>query len=172
MTPNPKIFRPELDRRAMLALLAVGYARPTWAARPPCMSRAVLFVCPAGTVKSAIARELTRRRATARRLDLRISSRGVHPEDHVSPGLAVRLRADGLDPAAEPARPLISEDLTDADIVVAFDEAAQAPGMSRARVWDVPSWNADYDQALAAVTKRVDALLDELAAAPCVRHPL
>jgi hypothetical protein len=36
-------------------------------------------------------------------------------------------------------------------------------------VWDTPSWNANYDQALAAVTGRVDVLLDELAASPCAR---
>jgi protein-tyrosine-phosphatase len=169
MTLHPSPFRPTLDRRALLVLVAAGCAGPAWAARPPCASRAVLFVCPAGTVKSAIAREVTRRRAAARGLEVQISSRGVHPEDHVSPILAARLRADGLDPAAEPARPLAPADLAGADIVVAFDEAALAPGMSLARVWDTPSWNANYDQALAAVTGRVDVLLDELAASPCAR---
>lgn len=169
MPLHPSPFRPTFDRRALLVLLAAGCAGPTWAAKPPCAPRAVLFVCPAGTVKSAIAREVTRRRAAARGLDIRVSSRGVHPEDHVSPALAARLHADGLDPGAEPARPLAPVDLTVADIVVAFDEAALAPGMSRARVWDTPSWNARYDQALAAVTRRADALLDELAASPCAR---
>jgi protein-tyrosine-phosphatase len=152
-------------RRRDLALLgALTMAGRALAACPP---RAVLFVCPAGTVKSAIARELTKRRAAARGLAAHVSSRGVTPEDHVSPALAARLRADGLDPAAEPARALTPADLAGSDIVVAFDEAAKAPGMARARVWDMPSWNSSYDQAMLAVTFRIDALLDELAAAPC-----
>jgi protein-tyrosine-phosphatase len=169
MNRHPKPFRPPIDRRLLLALMAASCARSSWAAEPPCAPRSVLFVCPAGTVKSAIAREVARRRALTRGLKVAVSSRGIHPEDHVSPALAARLHADGLDPAAEPARPLTPADLAGADIVVAFDEAAQAPAMSRARVWDTPSWNANYDLALAAVTGRVDALLDELAASPCAR---
>ena len=154
----------QLRRRDLVLLGALVMAGPVLAACPP---PTVLFVCPAGTVKSAIARDLTRRRAAARGVAVHVASRGVTPEDHVSPALAARLRADGLDPAAEPARALTPADLVGTDIVVAFDEAAQAPGMSRAQVWDTPSWNSSYDRAMLAVTARVDALLDELAAAPC-----
>ena len=156
-----------IDRRAVLAagasLLASGAAART----PPCRPTRVLFVCPAGTVKSAIAREVLKHRAAERGVAVRAQSRGVHLENHVSPALAARLQADGIDPRAEPVRALISADLAGQDIVIAFDEAAQAPGLGGARVWEVPSWNADYAHAKSALSTYVEALLDELKARPC-----
>ena len=137
------------------------------AARTPCPPPRVLFVCPVGTVKSAIAREQLKRRAAQRSVAVEVASRGVHPADHVSPALAGRLKADGIDTLAEPVRALSAEDIAHADIVIAFDEAAQAPGMERARVWDVPSWNEAYAEAKAALAPRIEALLDELARRGC-----
>ncbi len=158
-----------LSRRAVVlaALAAPGALR----AQPaPCAPPTVLFVCPAGTVKSAIARETLKRRAAAAGVQVRVVSRGVHPEDHVSPALAANLRADGLDPAAEPALALRDADVAGADIVVAFDEAAQAPVLKAARVWDIPSWNSDYAGAKAALAVRTEDLVGELRerqARPC-----
>jgi protein-tyrosine-phosphatase len=117
-------------------------------------------------VKSAIARETLRRRAAASGVRVRVVSRAIHPEDHVSPSLAANLRADGLDPAAEPALALQAADVARADIVIAFDEAAQAPDLKAARVWDIPSWNSDYPAAKAALAARTEALLGELRARP------
>ena len=96
-----------------------------------------------------------------------VQSRGVTPEDHISPGLAARLRADGIDPTAEPLRRLEPGDAVHADIVIAFDEAAQAPGLEQARAWDIPSWNSQYDGARAALAPKIEALLDEVAVRPC-----
>src|SRR4051794_30176677 len=97
----PMIPPRRLSRRVVvLAALAAPAALPAQAA--PCAPPTVLFVCPAGTVKSAIARETLKRRAAASGVRVRVVSRGVHPEDHVSPALAANLRADGIDPAAEP----------------------------------------------------------------------
>jgi hypothetical protein len=159
-----------LSRRVVvLAALAAPAALPAQAA--PCAPPTVLFVCPAGTVKSAIARETLKRRAAASGVRVRVVSRGVHPEDHVSPALAANLRADGIDPAAEPVLALQDADVAAADIVVAFDEAAEAPALKGARVWDVPSWNSDYAGAKAALAVRTDALVGELRerqARPCV----
>jgi protein-tyrosine-phosphatase len=154
-----------LDRRsvALGLFLIAGRAE----AQAPCAPPSVLFVCPAGTVKSAIARETLRRRAALAGVGVRVTSRGIRPEDHVSPGLAANLRADSIDPAAEPALPLAAADVSAADIVIAFDEAAAAPALRNARTWDVPSWNSDYPGAKAALAKRIDALLTELASRPC-----
>ena len=156
-----------MSRRQLLAAGALLAAQPVGAEAAPCPPPRVLFVCPAGTVKSAIARETLRRRAAERGVPVRVASRGVHPQDHVSPGLAARLKADGIDPRADPARALRSADLVGVDVAVAFDEAAQAPGLERARLWDIPAWNSDYDQAKAALSARIEALLDELSARPC-----
>jgi protein-tyrosine-phosphatase len=143
--------------------LGLLLAPSTVGARPaPCAAPTVLFVCPAGTVKSAIARETLKARAARAGVAVRVQSRGLHVENHVSPALAANLRADGLDPAAEPARPFQDTDVSQADIVIAFDEAAQVPALRRARAWDIPSWNDHYDAAKAALSAHVDALIDEL----------
>ena len=151
-------------RDLLLALLAVS-PTPVWAA--PCPPPKVLFVCPAGTVKSAIARETLKRRAAERGVAVRAVSRGVHPEDHVSPGLAANLKVDGIDPRVEPVHAFTPADLTGVTVVVAFDEAALAPGLAQARPWDIPSWNSDYDHAKAVLAVKIEALLDEFAARRC-----
>lgn len=133
----------------------------------PCPPPSVLFVCPAGTVKSAIARETLKRRAAELGVTVSVSSRGVHVEDHVSPGLAANLKADSLDAALEPPQNLVSADVSAADIVIAFDEAAQVPALRGARAWDTPSWNSDYAGAKAALAAHIDRLLAELRAKPC-----
>jgi protein-tyrosine-phosphatase len=151
-----------LHRRsvALGLLLVAGRA----GAKTPCAPPVVLFVCPAGTVKSAIARETLRNRAATAGVLVEAQSRGVHPEDHVSPGLAANLKADGIDPASEPARAFVDADAKRADVVIAFDEAAKVPALSQARVWDIPSWNSDYPAAKAALAARMDDLLAELRA--------
>lgn len=156
-----------LATRRSVAFGLLVLAGPAAAGPKPCPPPRVLFVCPAGTVKSAIAREELKRRAAARGLAVEVQSRGVDPEDHVSPALAAQLRADGLDPAAETLRGLTPADIARADVVIAFDEAAQAPGLGRARAWDIPSWNSQYAQAKAALAPKVEDLLDELARRQC-----
>lgn len=148
-----------LDRRLLLVLTVL--ALPLVARAAP-RKTVVLFVCPAGTVKSAIAREMLRRRVAATGLPVEVVSRAISPEDHVSPALAQRLRADGIDPAAEPARPLTPADVEGADVVVGFDAAADAALMRRARAWRTPSWNADYDNAKVDLERRLDSLVAEL----------
>jgi protein-tyrosine-phosphatase len=149
-------------RRGVIALGLLLLARPAMAAPAPCAAPRVLFVCPAGSVKSAIAREEMKRRAAARGLSVQISSRGIDPADHVSPLLAARLKADGIDTRAEPLRALTPSDIAQADILIAFDEATKAPGLEQARSWDVPSWS-QYAEAKAALLPKIDGLLDELA---------
>jgi protein-tyrosine-phosphatase len=148
------------DRRLLFSLPLIFAGAPAIAAcRPP----VVLFVCPAGTVKSAIARETLKQRAAAKGLPLEVRSRGIAPENHVSPELARRLRADGIDPAAEPARAVTAADVAGADVVVAFDEAADAPVMKGSRAWATPSWNGNYDAARSDLDQRLDGLIAELA---------
>jgi len=158
---------PRANRRDVLLGFFLAAATPGIVFAKPCPPPTVLFVCPAGTVKSAIAREMFKRRAIERSASVQVLSRGVHPEDHVSPLLKSRLAQDGLDPGAESAQALTPDDARRADIVIAFDEAASAPGVEHARVWDIPSWNDHYDAAKAALEPRIEALLDELAKQGC-----
>jgi hypothetical protein len=163
---NPR----HLPRRSVLGFLVAIGARPLDAKAAGCAPPSVLFVCPYGTVKSAIAREMLKRRARERGVAVHAWSRGLRLENHVSPALGAKLAADGLDPAAEPAQTLRPADVGSADLVVAFDEAADDPALRGARAWPTPSWNDDYAGAKAAVSARIDALLDEVASLGCGTH--
>jgi hypothetical protein len=157
-----------LDRRGLLAgFAALLPAHAASSAPAPCPAADVLFICPSGTVKSAIAREMLSRRARERGVAVHAWSRGLLVEDHLSAALAAKLQTDGVNPRAEPARALAPTDLERAGTVVAFDEAAKAPGLERARVWDIPGFLSDYDGARAGLAPRIEALLDELQARPC-----
>lgn len=149
----------ELTRRTLVLALV---AAPTSILAAPCPPPRVLFVCPAGTVKSPIARELLRAEAQRRGLAVDVRSRGVAVDDHVSEALRARLRADRVNSEAEPARNFVAADVSNADVVVAFDAAADDPRLTRARAWRTPSWNADYDTAKADMQTRIAALADEL----------
>lgn len=160
----PSLVRLATRRALLLGLLL---APSVVAAATPCPPTRVLFVCPVGTVKSAIAREQLKQSAARRSLVVEVHSRGVSPADHMTPELAAQLKGDGIDPRAEPLKALAQYDIAHADVVVAFEEAAAAPGMATARVWDIPSWKTDYAGARAAMLPKIDALLDEIARKPC-----
>jgi len=97
MAGNDRTSFSTTPRRTVLTGFAAidipGFARAT------CAQAQVLFVCPAGTVKSAITRETLKARARAAGLQVQVRSRGVHPQDHVSRGLAANLRTDGAQAA-------------------------------------------------------------------------
>lgn len=150
-------------RTATLLLLAL----PTQALARPCAPPRVLFVCPAGSVKSAIAREELKRYARMEGIPVVVQSRGIHPENHVSALLAQRLKVDGIDPAAEPLRAFTSEDPGKADIVIAFDQAGDAPGLEKARKWQVASWNSQYSAAKSDTLEYVHRLVYELKQRQC-----
>lgn len=157
-----------LGRRSVI--FGLGFALVSQFAIAAACPVRVLFVCPAGSVKSAIAREALKRRAAEAGLAVAVSSRGVHPEDHVTPTLAANLRTDGLDPAAEPLRALAPADVAQAELVVAFDAASDEPMLRSARAWKTPSWNDHYAEAKADLDDRLTALLTELkarGARPC-----
>ena len=78
------------SRRTVLAGLLAAPAAP--AAAAPCQPVKVLFVCPMGTVKSAIAREQFRNMAKRRGLAAEAWSRGVTPADHLTPALVAPVR--------------------------------------------------------------------------------
>ncbi len=154
---------PVLTRRTLALALLLAPTGLRAGAQPCPPPPTILFVCPAGTVKSAIARETLKARAAASGLRVRALSRGLKPQDHVSTGLAANLKADGIDPAAEPLLALKAEDIASETIVIAFDEAATDPMLHGARTWTSPSWNTDYPAAKAALATRMDTLIEELA---------
>ena len=126
----------------------------------------VLFVCEFGTAKSAIARELLRRKVSVRGLPIEAISRGLVIEDHITPELRARLVADGIDTLRDPPMVLQPRDWDRASIVVAFNPLPAAVPAAKVRDWiDLPSVVRDYDNAMAILNRRLDALVDEMAAA-------
>ncbi len=153
-----------LSRRSVL-IGAVSVACGCASASPASEPANVLFVCRYASVKSTIAREHFRRLAAARGLDVRAQSRGLTPEDHVTPALAAALAGDGVDTRSEPMRMLTAADLDAADIIIVFDALPTEMGSWPVRDWsDTPSMNADYAAARAVLVPRLNALLDEIAA--------
>jgi protein-tyrosine-phosphatase len=158
------------DRRQFnLGLAASVSCFPSLAQAAPCAKTHVLFVCPMGSVKSAIAREELRRAVKARGLPVEVQSRGLTPTNDISPALAAHLRDEGINPLADPLRRFTRADPAKADITIAFDEAGKAAGLEHARVWNSPSWNDDYAHAKAVMDQRIAKLTDELAQRPCIK---
>jgi hypothetical protein len=142
-----------------LALSVSAFAKP----RLPRTTR-VLFVCQFGTAKSAIAREVFRRRARQRGMAVDAFSRGLTIENHISPQLGERLHADGIDPATDAPNILLPRDWRNADILVAFNPLPPKVKFTNIRDWtDMPSFNEDYVNARATLDRWIDSLLDEIA---------
>ena len=154
-----------MSRRALLgSALAASIVGACASARRG-QAPLVLFVCQYGTAKSAIARELFRRRVRQRHLAIAAFSRGLTIEDHLTPDLRQRLAADGVDPAVEPAQVLQVRDWQRASIVVAFNPLPLEIPCAKLRDWtDLPSITDDYDHTRAILDRRLEALIDELGA--------
>lgn len=153
------------NRRAVLvfgAILAITPSAVLAVTRPP----VVLFICPAGTANSAIARELFRKRAKERGIAATAFSRGLHIEDHISVPLRQRLDAESIDTRRDGFSDLKPKDVRAADIVVTFAPLPAAYRPDKLRDWSaVPSVNDAWPAARADLDRRIDALLDSIATA-------
>ena len=150
-------------RRVMAAVLAVA-ASSACTHVETTRAPLVLFVCEFGTVKSAVSREVFRRRAAERKIAAAAFSRGLTVEDHASPVLQRMLAADGIDPKSDPAAPLTAADWQRADILVWFNPLPPQVRHPDMRDWsDLPSFNDRYTIARPLLERRIDLLLDELA---------
>jgi protein-tyrosine-phosphatase len=148
-----------ISRRSLMIGLSVfalvGAAKPV---------PRVLFICQAGTAKSAIAREFMRRRAREQGIAVSVFSRGLEIEDHLSPPLRSALHSEGIDPAHDQALKLVKSDLRAAVIVVFFNPLPAAMKPIAAHDWtSLPSVNDAWPKARADLVQRIDALLDEIA---------
>lgn len=147
-----------ISRRLALALTALLFGK----AAAPRTPLNVLFVCQGGTVKSPVAREHFRRLAKAAGSNAQAQSRGITPEDHMTPQLAAALKADGINVDADPVLPLTVADLKAADAIVVFNPLPAQLGTRPTRDWsDLPSMNENYAAARAILLPRLEALLRE-----------
>lgn len=163
---NPTVSN-RIYRRHFIVANIVGFGALMTAeclSKPPAHRARILFVCQAGTAKSAIAREIFKQRTKERDVAVDVISRGLVVEDHISPELRQKLLNDGINTTAEPALPLLAADWAAADILVNFNPLPASVVHKDVRDWsDVPSVNDDYANARSLMTKRIDALLSEIA---------
>jgi arsenate reductase len=126
----------------------------------------VVFVCEHGSVKSLVATVYFNRRAQERGLAYVALARGVAPDPVVPSTVRDGLRNDGFDVSAFHPRQFRASDAKQASLVVSFDQdVAKIIGApvhySR---WDgLPGLLADFPRGRDEITRRVDALIDELA---------
>lgn len=163
---SARLFHTVRTRRTVIAAMALAplAALPGIAQAKPRAPR-VLFICQFGSVKSAISRELFRRRAAERGIAATAFSRGIHPEVHLDPHLRERLAGQGIDPARDGQHRLTRRDLHRADYTVLLDPLP--PGLTgrNLRDWtDLGSFNQSYDTEEVRVKAKIDQLLDEIAA--------
>ena len=126
--------------------------------------KTVLFVCQYGSVKSAITRELFRRRALERDVQVTAMSRGIALESHLAPQLRATLAADGIDPERDGRHQLSKADLRHADMTVLLDPLPKDWTARRIHDWtDIRSFNQFYETEKPRVLARIDQLLDEIA---------
>jgi Low molecular weight phosphotyrosine protein phosphatase len=149
-----------MNRRLLLiglpAIALAGAAKPV---------PRILFICEFGTAKSAIAREIFRRRARDRGIKVTAFSRGLKGiEDHVSPPLRQALAAEKLDTRRDGFAKLAPRDLRAADMIVTFVPVPENQQWRELRDWTaLPSVNDAWPAARADLIQRIDALLDEIA---------
>ena len=149
-----------LNRRSFVAALGASMAFAAGAAQMRDRSPRILFVCQFGSVKSAIARELLRRRAKQAHVGLEVASRGITPEEHLPALIKDKLLLDHIDPAAEPLRQVRQADLDAADRVIAFDKLPPTLHAPKAEDWtDVPSILNDYESARTELDRRIESLV-------------
>ena len=156
----------DTNRRTVLALGALLAAVPATGFAKPAKPPVVLFICEFGTAKSAIARELFRKRAHERGIQVTAFSRGLKAiEDHVSPQLKQSLTAEGIDSGRDGFAVLAPRDLRRADVIVTFVSIPEGLHWRELHNWTgVPSVNDAWPTARADLDRRINALLDMLVA--------
>ena len=154
------------DRREVLVGVlsaALSCAAPKILKASPPLPR-VLFICQFGTAKSAIARELFKRRAAQRGIPVSVFSRGITPEPHLASSTRDELLTEGIVLDTQGVRKLRAADLSAADIVVFFNPLPARLRRAKQRDWSaVPSVNETYPLARADLDRRINLLIDELA---------
>ena len=130
-------------------------------------ARTILFLCPHNAAKSVLAAAYFDRLARERGLDYRAASAGTNPDAVPSPAVVAMLRDEGIDVADHRPRRLTTEDLTSAHRVISLgcDLDDLDGGEARVDRWDdVPPASQDLGASRVAIKRRLDLLVNELAA--------
>jgi arsenate reductase len=153
---------------AMLGLLGATAAAQGTSAQTVAPGATVLFVCEHGAAKSVIAAAHFNQIAKQRGLPYRAVARGTAPDPAIPGGVRQGLAQAGLELSVEKPLMVGQADVDGATRIVTFEIAlppAVASSSKPPTDWKaVPAVSADFGVASAEIRRRVEALIDELAA--------
>ena len=130
-------------------------------------TQTVVFVGEHGAAKSVVAAAHFNRLAAERGLPFRAVSRGTAPDSAVPGAIATGLSTEKLSvPAGFKPTAVAASDVAGASKVVTFDVTVPVADASKLSRWDkLPAFSDGYAPASAAIAAKVEALVNELAAA-------
>jgi arsenate reductase (thioredoxin) len=154
-------------RRTFLLLLpgaALSSVMAQEATKPSSTTPQVVFVCEHGAAKSIIAASHFNKLAAERGLPHRAISRATNPDPAIASKVIEGLQGEGV-PIVQSKPQLVSEqDTAKAAKVVTFGCKLPKPNTPILDWADAPSPSANYSVASKDIQKRVEALVDQLAA--------
>jgi arsenate reductase len=127
----------------------------------------VAFVCLHGSAKSLIAAEYFNRLAREKSLASRATTAGPEPDPEVPANVVEGMKTRGIDVQAYRPALIAADQLKDADLIVSFacDAGRKlAPEKPEERWDECPAVSDDFDVAWDFITKRVETLVERIAA--------
>ena len=126
----------------------------------------VVFVCEHGAAKSVIAAKELEKLARERGIQVQAVARGTSPEPEIGASVRQGLKAEGIEVGNMTPVKVKPEDLRNATLVVSFGPDLSALSSKvKPQDWSAtPAVGENYQAARDYIVKRVEALLDQLAA--------
>jgi arsenate reductase len=128
----------------------------------------IVFVCEHGAAKSVIAAKELEKLARERGISLQAVSRGSTPDPEIPAAVRDGLKADGIDIGMMKPVRVKAEDLRDATMVITFGPDLSAIADSKIKIEDwsaTPTVTGNFEAARDYIVKRLQTLLDQMAAA-------
>jgi arsenate reductase (thioredoxin) len=128
----------------------------------------IVFVCEHGAAKSVIAAKELEKLARERGIQVQVIARGTAPEPEIAASARQGLKREGIDVGNMTPVLVKPEDLRGATAIVSFGPDLTAIGGTKLKAQDwsaTPAVGENYQAARDYIVKRVQELLDQLAAA-------
>ena len=125
--------------------------------------KTILFVCEHGSAKSVVAAAHFERMAKEQGLNVQVLSRGTNPDKVIPPKINEYLRQDGFGTYSGSPEKLTSNDLKNADYVVALCSLPDSVLMNdKVKTWNIPSFEAGYPVARDSILNNIKRTIKEI----------